>query len=707
MAVVGASDDPRKWGNWLARAALLGAHRREVMLVNRRTATVLGRPTHPSLGELPTPPELVVLAVPAAAFEETVDQALEIGARAILAITAGLAETGPAGVAAEAAAVARVRQAGAVLLGPNCLGVMDAASELRLTSNELPSGPIGLISQSGNLALEIGARAADAGLGFARFASIGNQADLDVADLVADFAASGVEAIALYCEDFRRGRSFLEAALEASSAGVPVALITVAGGGAAARAARSHTGALVSGAGALGAACRAAGIEQVSTPRELVALLQGLLMRQSPGGSRVAVLADGGGHGAVAAGLAEAQGLSVPALPAELSGRLAAATGTGGGTSNPVDLAGAGEQDLWSFTRVVDALLGADEVDSVLMSGFFGGYGDYGEGLRATELEVASGLGELMAEHAKPLLVHSMIAASSDPGSPLGRLRSSRVPVYRDVEAAVWVAARLAERAARRAARLPPLRRELAGPGDAGYFAARELLGAAGFPFLPAHRVHDRLEALRAAEDLGWPVAVKAVSLEHKSDSGGVVLGVGDAATLEQVVDDLWARLGPGPLSVERMADPAGGVELIAGCVRDPRFGPVALVGLGGVHAEVLVDVASGLAPLDEEEAEELLGSLRGARLLGGARGRARLDLAAAALAVSVLSEVAASHPQVSELEVNPLLVTTSGAYGLDARLALGTSGSDSPLAARTSPDPPASAEPASCAGTGRGGGTP
>jgi len=670
VAVVGASEDPRKWGNWLARNALLGAHRREVMLVNRRGGHLLEHRAYRSLAELPTPPELVVLAVPAAAFDQAVDQALAAGARAILAVTAGLGETGPGGARVEEAVVERVRRAGAVLLGPNCLGVMDSSAELHLVSNPMPSGSIGLISQSGNLALEVAAKAAAAGLGFNRFASIGNQADLDVADLVEDFArAPGVEAIALYCEDFRRGRRFLEAALFAAETGTPVAMIALAGGGAAARAARSHTGAIVSGSVSVTAACRAAGIEQVSTPRELVDLLQGLLAGHPPAGGRLAVLADGGGHGALAGGLAEERALVLPSFASDLAGRLAAATGTSGGTTNPVDLAGAGENDLWSFARVLETVLASEEVDAVLMTGYFGGYGAYGDDLAATETEVAANLGELVTRYDTALLVHSMVAGTPGATPAIDRLRSSRVPVYSDVESAVAVVARLCERSNRPPRGLPTVPAPLPGPPNGGYFAARALLSAAGFRLQAARLVRDPLSALAAATELGWPVALKAVSVEHKSDAGGVVLGIEDAAALAAVSADLWARLGPGPLSVEAMADTSDGVELLVGCVRDPRFGPVATVGIGGVHAEVLRDVAAALAPLDPGQAEDLIGSLRGASLLTGTRGRQRLDVTAAARSVAILSQVAASHPSVTELEVNPLLVTPSGACGLDARM--------------------------------------
>jgi len=156
VAIVGASDDPAKWGNWLGRGALRGEHRRAVYLVNRNGGTILDRPAYASLRDLPDTPELVVISVPAAAFEQTVDDALAVGARALVGITAGLGELGPEAQARERALVERVRAAGAMLLGPNCLGVYDATSDLGLASNEFPPGSIGLISQSGNLALELG-----------------------------------------------------------------------------------------------------------------------------------------------------------------------------------------------------------------------------------------------------------------------------------------------------------------------------------------------------------------------------------------------------------------------------------------------------------------------------------------------------------------------------------------------------------------------
>ena len=213
-------------------------------------------------------------------------------------------------------------------------------------------------------------------------------------------------------------------------------------------------------------------------------------------------------------------------------------------------------------------------------------------------------------------------------------------------------------------------------PAPRGYWEARELLGATGIPFPRAHRVGDADEARAAALELGYPVVVKALGLLHKSDAGGVALGIEDQRALEAVLAGM-ATLSTEGYSVERIAPVAEGAELIAGCIRDPRFGPVVLVGLGGIYAELLDDIAVALAPVDAAQAEELLRSLRGAAILAGARGRPPLDVRAAAESIAALSRLAASRPDLAEIEINPLLVTPSGALALDARALSVENGAD------------------------------
>jgi acetate---CoA ligase (ADP-forming) len=264
---------------------------------------------------------------------------------------------------------------------------------------------------------------------------------------------------------------------------------------------------------------------------------------------------------------------------------------------------------------------------------------------------------------------------TSYPESPAAMgLRRARVPVYGDIESAVAALALLAERAETgdrpvvASSELSPLE-----PPPPGYAAARVFVAQAGVPMTRSRSARTLEQTLAAAAELGYPVALKAADRLHKSDAGAVVLGLVDEHALSDAFDGLTSRLGAEEFSVEEMAPVDEGIELIVGSKRDPRFGAVVLVGLGGVYAEILDDVAVALAPVDEDEAERLLHSLRGAPLLAGARGRPRLDVSAAARAVAAVSRATAACPAVVELEVNPLLVLPEGAVGLDARVGLGS----------------------------------
>ncbi|MDI3403263.1 acetate--CoA ligase family protein [Streptomyces cavernicola] len=668
VAVVGASNDTSKWGNWIGVQALRMRERRPVFLVNRRGEPVLGQPVYPSMAALPQQVDLAVIAVPAAGFEAAVDDALDAGAKAVVAITAGFAETGQEGREVQTRLAERVRAAGAVLLGPNCLGVLDSSSGLCLSSNPLPPGPVGLISQSGNMALELSRILAERGLGFSRFASLGNQADITVADLIRAYTVHPeTELIAVYSEDFGDGRDFVAAAAAANAVGKPVVLLTIGSSAASVRGAQSHTGALASDSSVIDAACRAGGVDRVASPRQMAGLLESLHLFGAAPARRTAVLADGGGHAAVASDLAEAHGLTVPEFSPGLAADLRAELIPSAGVGNPVDLAGAGERDITSFPRALRVLLDAPEVESVLITGYFGGYGEYGPDLAAAELAAATEMGELVRHRAKPIAVHTMFHQ----GAAAEELQRLGVPVFRAVEEAARSLGMLA-----RHTPVAPAVRELPAPAapltDDGYWAARELMRTAGVDFPAARRVGTPDEAVEAARAIGGPVVVKALGLLHKSDAGGVALGLRTPEAVHAAVVDMAGRLNPPGYCVEAMADLSEGVELIVGVRQDPRFGPVAMVGLGGVTTEVLRDVAFGLAPLTPAAARRLLAELHAKALLHGVRGRPAVDLDAVSRTVAAITEAAAAHPEIAELEVNPLLATPYGCLGLDARVVLG-----------------------------------
>lgn len=667
VAIVGASNDHTKYGNWLSVQALRMEGRLPVHLVNRKGLPVLDRPTVTTLGEIDGGADLVVLCVPATSFEQAVVEALETGARAIVGVTAGFAELGPQGKALQDRVSERVRAAGAVLLGPNCLGVADSTSGLTLTSNPLPEGSVTLLSQSGNMALELSQFLAGHHLGFARFASLGNQADLGAADLIrACTDHEGTQLIAIYCEDFGDGRDFVDAAANARRQGKPVLLLTVGGSEASIRGAQSHTGALTSDSAVIDAACRAAGVYRVFSPRQLADVAALLIGSGGTSGRRVAVLADGGGHAGVASDVAESTGLSVPEFATATASALRAELPPSAGVRNPIDLAGAGEQDITSFARVLDITLRDPDVDAVLMTGYFGGYGEYGESLALREIETAEQMADLAAAAAKPVAVHTM-----RPESKAAAVLAERgMPVYRAVEDAAGALALIAATTEPR--HIASAATESADPiTDDSYWASRTLLAGTGLSFPHAELVNTLPAALEAAARAGYPVVLKAMGLLHKSDAGGVALGIASPEELTAAYDGMDERLAAPSYCVEAMADLSDAVELIVGVQTDRRFGPVAMVGLGGVLTEVLGDVVFALAPVDPTTARQMLESLRTAAVLHGVRGKPAVNIDAAANAIAAISAVAVAHPEISELEVNPLLVTTTGATGLDARIVL------------------------------------
>ncbi|MDO5711912.1 MAG: CoA-binding protein, partial [Micrococcales bacterium] len=408
VAIVGASADPTKWGYWLARGALRGAHRRAVYLVNAKGTVIQGRSSFRSLREIEETPELVVLCAPATAIPGVIDEALAMGASAFLGITAQIdAANGQAGLERELAD--RITAAGARIVGPNCLGIYDAAADLELTWGRFVPGSVAIVSQSGQLGLELAGLAGRAGIGVSRFVSVGNQVDVTAKELLEALVVhEATKAVVLYLESFAKGRDLVAVMAALRAAGKPVVVLTVGASDASRDAARSHTGALTASTDVVEAACRAAGAVLVETPAQAIDLAHLLLGSPVPAGRRVAVVSDSGGQGALAADTLSRQGLVVPRLSLETARRLGELLPTVAGVANPVDLAGAGERDLDTYSRIVEILLGSGEVDTVVLSGYFGCYGSDTPALNDRELDVVTRLAESMRRHERPVVVHSM-----------------------------------------------------------------------------------------------------------------------------------------------------------------------------------------------------------------------------------------------------------------------------------------------------------
>ncbi len=389
-----------------------------------------------------------------------------------------------------------------------------------------------------------------------------------------------------------------------------------------------------------------------------------------PRGRRAGIISDSGGQGAIAADLAVSAGLSVPALSAldELPARAS--------KRNPVDLAGAGEQDLANYARAVSALARGGEVDTVVVSGYFGSYGADTPSLEAAEVSVAAEICSVARETGVLVTVHSMCADSA----AVRTLRAGGVPVQHTIERVV---AALGD-----AARLGALGRPLIGsasglelsvlpgriesgdpcggdpcaslPYRSGYLAARELLGFVRFP--GAHAVTSAAEVKATA--LTGPYALKADWLAHKSEHGGVRINLTDPAT---AFEEMEARLGPGTYVLEEMDTREHAVELIIGAKRDHSFGPVVLVGAGGIHAELFKDTAVELAPVSPATAADMLARLVSAPLLSGWRGAPKADVAALAQVIAQVSETLVTRPDLAEIELNPVRVGPDGVLAVDA----------------------------------------
>ena len=654
VAVVGASSDPAKWGYWLAEGALAGRHRREVYLVNRSRGEILGRASHRTLGELPATPELVALCVPPPHIGAVVDEALALGVRGFLGITAGVPD--------EAAIARRIVDAGARLVGMNSLGIYDSSTDLRLAWGRFTPGSIAVISQSGQLGSEIATLAARAGLGVSRFVSIGNQTDVRAAELLVDLIGDeATRMVALYLESFSAGEHLTETLARLREANKYTLLLTVGGSEASTRLARSHTGSLTSNLDVVDAAARAAGVVRVNTPSELVEVARLLLASALPAGNRVAIVGDSGGQTGIAADVAAAATLRVPPFSDRLEIALAQLLPDGAACSNPVDLAGAGEKDLACYADVISLLLDSDEVDSVVLTGYFGSYGVDTPSLAGRELEIVDAMGAAVTEAGKPLIVQTMV----DGSAATDAMWKQGIPVYGNIETAI--------RALVDADRLVRAGRPLAKPAartdpiGVGYLAAQKVLTEAGIRFPHGVPVRRRTDLDAARAQLNAPYVLKASWLEHKSELGGVRVGLADMDALTEAFDTMYASLGEGDYVVEELDARRHTVEILVGARRDPDLGPIVVVGAGGTEAEVYRDVAVEMAPVDAATARAMLGRLACAPLLRGWRGRPAVDVDALTEAVVAVSEVAASHPRISEIDVNPLRVGPHGVLAVDA----------------------------------------
>ena len=659
VAVLGASNDPAKWGFWLSAGALKGTGRRRVYLINSRAASIQAEATYAGLEDLPETPELLVISIPGSGVPAVVDEALAAGVKAFLIISARVPDV--------AEVAERIVAAGARLIGPSSLGVVDSGNELLLAWGNFPPGSLAVVTQSGQLGTEIATLSARSGLGISRFASIGGQSDVRAAEILRTLVDDAdTTQVVLYLESFSGGAALVSAMQALRAAGKPTMILTTGQSNAGARLARSHTGSLTSAMDTVDAACRAAGAIRLSTPGEAVELAGYLATSWLPAGRRIAIISDSGGQGGVAADRAETHGLTVDVLDTSTRGRVEGHLPQAGHIDNPIDLDGAGESDLRVHSRLVDELLADDTIDAVVLSGYFGCYGEDVPALLGAELAEVDRLGETVHAHRKPLVVHSMSADSQ----AVAALWENSIPVYTSIESAMRVLARAGFYASHAGRITEALERSgPVTPWGSGYGAARNTIAEAGVP-VPRSVTLGRgteIAEVMAASNLAPPFVLKAGWPAHKTELGAIALGLGDATALEDAHAQMVVRLGEGEYIVEEMDTREEVVEILVGGRQDENFGPIVMVGAGGTETELYGDTWLELAPVSHAEALDMVSRLTCYRLLTGWRGRPAADLDELAEIIVSVSRLIAANNEIQEIEINPVRVTPEGALAVDA----------------------------------------
>lgn len=688
VAVVGASPDDTRIGGKPMRFLEDFGFRGRVCPVNPKYREIRGHKCYPDVSSIDGEVDMVVIAVPFQQVQAVVEQCVAKGVRQVVLFSSGYAETGAEGEQRQRELQQAIEGSGTRLLGPNALGLANLASGLIANFGqgfELPTGVIrrgnvGFVSQSGAFGTFIFALTAEQGIGLKYFAVTGNEADITVSELIgAMIDDPDVGMVAGYVEGVRDGRCFLEACERARANGKPVVLIKTGRTPGGSAAALSHTAAIAGADEVYEAVFRQTGAMRVSDEEEMLDILTLLRSHRPMTGRRVGVLTMSGGAGVMLADAIDTYGLELARLDPATEAALAEIVPAFGSIRNPVDLTGQFLARPEMLKGALECLMADPGVDAVV---FF-----LGLGRRHGEL-IAQTLRQVAADAGKPLVV----AWTAGPAPVIAKLRDEGVPVLsspaRTVRA-LSALARFGEVHARepRSFALPSRAADgLLAAGEGGRCSeaqTKELLARYGVRLLAESLVESADEAAACARDLGYPVVLKvcAADLPHKTEAGAVALGIGDETALRRAYLDILdnARRHVPGLSVEGvLVAPmvAEGVEVIVGGRRDPVFGPVVMVGSGGVYTEVLRDAAIAVLPLVPGEARRLIRSLRMYPLLAGARGTPAADVGALAECVEAIAQVMLDHPEVAEIEINPLRVFADGrgALPLDALMLLGTS---------------------------------
>lgn len=692
VAVVGASRDPAAIGYRLLDALDRGMFQGAVYPVNPKATSIRGLRTYPSVREIPEAVDLAIVAVPRDAVLDVVDDCAARGVRALIVISAGFAEVGRDGAELQRRLVEKVRGYGMRLIGPNCLGLVSNAADVRLNAVFFPyfppHGGLAMSSDSGGLGLAALAVASRLGLGISACVSVGNRADVSSNDLLQYWEEDDVtQVILLYLESFGNPRRFARIARRVSRR-KPIIAVKAGRTKAGRRAAGSHTAALAATDVAVDALFHQTGVLRAETLEEMFDLAAALSSQPLPSGRRVAIVSNAGGPAILCADACEVAGLSVPELSEKTRQQLETFLPRTASLGNPVDMVASATPE--DFARALRTILGSAEVDALIAIAISTGTCDAGAAARAIA-ESAEALHEGGSSR-KPVLTCLM---PEQVGLGLVGARKEKIPCYAFPEGAARVLGKIAAYAewrSRPLGRIPTMadmdlasaravcRGGLAKRGS-GWLSTEEcrlVLQAVRLPLAPGGVARSADEAAALARKLGFPVAVKLASqrLTHKTEIGGVRLGLTDETAVRSAFEEIRNRLTrDGNLDAMEgvlvQAMIREGTEVLVGMTHDPVFGPLVAFGLGGIHVEILGDVCFRVTPLTDQDASEMVRGIRGYRLFQGYRGHAAADVSALEELLVRVSWLVEEVQEISELDLNPVfaLPPGQGCRIVDARI--------------------------------------
>jgi len=657
VAVIGASTAPGKLGHDILANLKNGGFAGPLFPINPKAEEILGLKVYKSIADTPEPPELAVVVIPAKIVTPTLEQCADKGVKGAVVITGGFAETGEEGERLQEEMAQVIRRTGLKVVGPNCQGVnmphhhMCASWPLITTQ-----GKIAFASQSGTVGAAFLDLAAAEGLGVSAFVSLGNRVDVDEAEVIQYFNADPhTEVIALYLEGVKRPTYFLDALHDCQK---PLVILKAGRTKRGSQAAESHTKSLAGVDAIYQALFRKHRVYRADTLEELFDFAKALAYLTPPRGRNLMITTSSGGAAILAIDEAEKMGLATPEPSPSLKERLKGMIPAHCVVSNPVDLTGDVIGDASLYRKVMDEAKSEYDYQVVI----------FGDPIPGASEVVTPGAAELVV----------FLGGAEVEQEEREKLYQAGVPVFPTPERGVAALAQFFRFAPQTqgegaAPTMPSTSGLRLLPGQ----EAAEMLAKAGIPVAAAPLAKTPDEAVSLARQFGYPVVLKVASpdIPHKSDVGGVHVNVANDEAVRQAFQDILAtihlhdrQLQVDGVSVSPMAK-LGGLEVILGTVTDPQYGPTLMFGLGGIYTEIYQDVAFLILPATEQELEQLIRSIRGYPLLTGFRGQPKRDLAALKGAMQVLASFAQKHPELDQIELNPLLLYEKGLFAVDARI--------------------------------------